>query len=111
MKPNEILMEVCNYYDRPVEHLKGPSRLKQIVKPRHLYMYLATRMTECSLSEIGALINRDHSSVSHAIKKFTGCPTLDERIDLEQVKMRLQPSSHSKILMSMNHLGIAYKIM
>lgn len=37
---------------------------------RWVYFKLARRLTECSLSHIGKLVNRDHSTVLYGLKKI-----------------------------------------
>jgi len=47
----------------------GKSREKQIVKARHLIWYLLRENKKMTLNAIGARYNRDHASVSNALKK------------------------------------------
>jgi len=51
-----------------VEDLVSRSRKRSITFPRQVGMYLTRRLTEASLVDIGALYNRDHSTVLHAIR-------------------------------------------
>ncbi len=68
----EILSAVAEYYQIPVDDLRGKQRDKQIVGPRHVAMYLMRQETEASLLEIGqALGGRDHSTVLHGCEKIS----------------------------------------
>ena len=52
-----------------VDDLKGKSRHKQIVVPRQIAMYLLREDAHLSTPEVGRLLNRDHTTVLHAIKQ------------------------------------------
>ncbi len=54
-----------------VEELRSKSRKRAITFPRQVAMYLTRKYTDQSLADIGALYNRDHSTVLHAIKVVT----------------------------------------
>jgi len=55
-------------YNVSVEQLKSRSRKRSVTFPRQVGMYLTRKLTDQSLADIGALYNRDHSTVLHAIK-------------------------------------------
>jgi chromosomal replication initiator protein len=61
---------VADYYSVSVKDLKDKKRKQNIIHPRHLAMFLIRELTELSTTEIGECFNRDHSSISHAIKKI-----------------------------------------
>ena len=46
------------------------SRIPYIVYARYIYYRLAKDFTFCSLTQIGSLVNRDHATVLHGLKKF-----------------------------------------
>ncbi|NOQ47021.1 MAG: chromosomal replication initiator protein DnaA [Desulfobulbaceae bacterium] len=54
-----------------VDKLKSRSRKRSITFPRQVAMFLTRKYTDQSLSDIGAMYNRDHSTVLHAIKVIT----------------------------------------
>jgi chromosomal replication initiator protein len=58
-------------YNVSVEELASKSRKRSITFPRQVAMYLTRKFTDHSLADIGALYNRDHSTVLHAIKVIT----------------------------------------
>ena len=51
--------------------MKSKPRKRAITFPRQIGMYLTRKLTDQSLADIGALYNRDHSTVLHAIKVIT----------------------------------------
>ncbi len=66
-----IQEKVASYFSLKVKDLRSPRRLKQLVVPRQIGMYLARKLTSSSLLEIGAWFGgKDHSTVIHAIKKI-----------------------------------------
>ncbi len=79
-------------YNVSVEDLKSKSRKRSITFPRQIGMYLTRKFTEQSLADIGALYNRDHSTVLHAIKVITRDRTrktaVREQIDLLCTKLK-----------------------
>ncbi len=79
-------------YNVSVEDLKSRSRKRSITFPRQVAMYLTRKLTEQSLADIGALYNRDHSTVLHAIKVITRDRTrknaVREQLDLLCSKLK-----------------------
>jgi len=67
--PNALLTAVARYFDVDVESLKGRSRHKQVVVPRQVAMYLLREDAHLSTPEVGRLLNRDHTTVLHALKQ------------------------------------------
>ncbi|MGE3182765.1 MAG: chromosomal replication initiator protein DnaA, partial [Phycisphaerae bacterium] len=63
----EILDIVAAHYRVHVREIIGRKRTRTVSLPRHIAMYLARRLTNMSLGEIGAHVGgRDHSTVLHA---------------------------------------------
>jgi chromosomal replication initiator protein len=61
---------VAQYYQLKVEDLKSKNNAKPIVKPRQVAMYIAKKLTDSSLPEIGrAFGGKHHSTVIHSINK------------------------------------------
>ena len=68
---DSIQKRVSSYFDLKSKELKSKRRLKQIVVPRQIGMYLSRKLTHSSLIEIGEKFGgKDHSTVIHAIKKI-----------------------------------------
>lgn len=67
----EIQKTVAAHFGVKVSDLKSPKRLKALVLPRQLAMYLSRQLTSCSFPEIGERFGgKDHSTIIHAIKKI-----------------------------------------
>lgn len=62
---------LASQFKVPVEDLLSKSRKKTVAFPRQVSMYLARKLTEQPLSDIGRAFNRDHSTVVHSIRVIT----------------------------------------
>lgn len=62
---------VCDYYHIQLKDLKGKKRVKTIVLPRQIAMYLSRELTDNSLPKIGAEFGgKDHTTVIHSHEKI-----------------------------------------
>lgn len=66
-----------------MNELQSRSRTKKVAFPRQVAMYLSRKHTEETLSEIGKVFNRDHSTVMHAIKVITDLSRRDNSISAQ----------------------------
>lgn len=67
----EIQKNVAAYFSIKVSDLKSSKRLKALVIPRQIAMYISRQLTSCSYPEIGDKFGgKDHSTIIHAIKKI-----------------------------------------
>jgi len=64
---SDILNTVSNYYGVTINELKGKCRKRRIVKPRQVIMFLLRTKARMMLSDIGEVMNRDHTTVIHSI--------------------------------------------
>ena len=77
----EIQKLVATYYNLKVVELKSSKRLKTLVLPRQIAMYLSRQLTPCSFPDIGEKFGgKDHSTIIHAIKKIE--KAMDDDIQL-----------------------------
>ncbi|MBP7527933.1 MAG: chromosomal replication initiator protein DnaA [Syntrophorhabdaceae bacterium] len=68
-----ILKEVCSHFSVTLGDIKSGKRVKSIMLPRQVAMYLSRKMTESSLVSIGEKFGgKDHATVIHSIKKIDG---------------------------------------
>lgn len=89
-----IQQKVCKYYQISLADLKGKKRVRQIVMPRQIAMYLSRELTSTSLPKIGKEFGgKDHTTVIHAhekIKKALNNETDNElRDQIEEIKKSL----------------------
>ncbi len=67
----EIQKAVAAHYNIKVADLKSQKRLKALVLPRQIAMYLSRQLTSSSYPDLGDRFGgKDHSTIIHAIKKI-----------------------------------------
>lgn len=77
----KIQSVVAKYYSLTVADLKGRKRVKEIVLPRQIAMYLAREMTDSSLPKIGQEFGgKDHTTVMHAHERISQSLTTDQNL-------------------------------
>ena len=68
---SKIQEVVANYFQTSTAELKGKKRVRQIVVPRQIAMYLSRELTDASLPKIGQEFGgKDHTTVMHAYDKI-----------------------------------------
>lgn len=66
---NEIASAVAKKFKLKSADFRGPTRRQQVVRARSLAMYLARKLTDLSLQQIGLYFGgRDHTTVMHACR-------------------------------------------
>jgi chromosomal replication initiator protein len=67
----EILKRVSSHFNIKISDMKSSKRLKAVVLPRQIAMYLSRQLTSSSYPEIGERFGgKDHSTIIHAIRKI-----------------------------------------
>jgi len=91
---DSIIEMVCEKYGVTREDLESSKRNKELVRPRHVSMYLIRTMTNSSLDQIGKYLGgRDHTTIMHGIDKIES----DLKTDLElqnavnNIKKKISP--------------------
>ncbi|MGX7200220.1 chromosomal replication initiator protein DnaA [Enterococcus nangangensis] len=87
-----IQEEVAKFYHVPLKDLKGKKRVKTIVVPRQIAMFLARELTDSSLPKIGAEFGgKDHTTVIHAHEKIQQLLETDSTIlkEVNEIKSKL----------------------
>jgi chromosomal replication initiator protein len=88
-----ILRTVAEHYGVKASEIVGRRRHKSISLPRQVCMYLARRLTEYSLVEIGGQFGgRDHTTVIYANEKVAGDIEANHRLreDLDTILRRIR---------------------
>ncbi|QQG49749.1 MAG: chromosomal replication initiator protein DnaA [Candidatus Berkelbacteria bacterium] len=68
----KVIQTVADYYDVEVSDLLGAKRVKTLVYPRQVAMYLLRERLKQSYPQIGeAFGGKDHTTVMHAVDKIT----------------------------------------
>ena len=99
-KPKPITVElvqktVSKYYKIKESTIKGKKRVKSIVFPRQIAMYLCRELTEDSFPEIGAKFGgKDHTTVMYAWRKIAEQAKKDEFLsnELKELESLLKTS-------------------
>lgn len=70
VRMDDILAAVTAHYMVKVADLQSKRRAQSIVQPRQVAMYMARKLTEMSLEEIGGYFGgRDHSTVLYSVER------------------------------------------
>ena len=89
----DIQKRVAEYYKIPPSDFKTKKRIKSVVLPRQIAMFLAREMTSLSLPEIGlGFGGKDHTTVLHSYKKIKEEVTHNMQLknSIEEIKLDLQ---------------------
>lgn len=89
---SSIQQAVSKYYQVPVSELKGKKRVRSIVMPRQIAMYLSREMTSSSLPKIGQEFGgKDHTTVIHAHEKIEQALKTDSQLkkEVNEIKKNL----------------------
>lgn len=90
--PKEVIEKVAEHYHIKVPQLKASTRVKEIVLPRQILMYLLRIEMKLPLEEVGEILGgRDHTTVMHGVDKITNLLRENEglRVDISGIKQKL----------------------
>ena len=69
--PDDIIKNVCQFYNIKPTQLKGPKRDASLVRARQVTMYVLKNELRLTLVEIGSFLGgRDHTTIMHGITKI-----------------------------------------
>jgi len=83
---------VAKYYQLKIGEIKGSRRLKSVVVPRQIVMYLLRKELQIPLKEVGRILGgRDHSTILHGEEKISKLLPESEqlRIDITTIRQQL----------------------
>lgn len=92
---DEIQKFVSQRYSISVKDLKATTRVKTIVVPRQVAMYLCRNLLDLGVAEIGrAFGGRDHTTVLHALTKVKNALQQNEEFarDVNQLEKNINNS-------------------
>lgn len=92
IRVQEIIKVVAKHYGVSMMDLLSARRTKDVVRVRHIAMYLAKNLTLRSLPEIGRQMGgRDHTTILHGVRKVTNRLEKQPELaaEIEQIKRRL----------------------
>jgi len=68
--PDYIIGKIADYYNISPEEVTGKGKTKNVANARQMAIYLIRTLTGLTLEQIGTVMNRDHSTVLHSIRKI-----------------------------------------
>ncbi len=68
--PDKILEAICEMLQVSVSRVLSGRRHKELVFARKLFFYVCRNLLNFSLNQCGKLMNKDHSTVIHDLKKL-----------------------------------------
>ncbi len=70
-RPDQIIKNVCTFYNVKETLIKGPKRDSYLVKARQIAMYILKNDLSLSFVEIGNILGgRDHTTIMHGVGKI-----------------------------------------
>lgn len=87
-----IQKQVAEHFNLKISELKSDKRLKTVVFPRQIAMYLCRELTKSSYPEIGEKFGgKDHSTIIHSVKKMEKLIVQDYELKstMETIKKKL----------------------
>lgn len=89
VRPKEIIEAVARHFNIKSHEIKGNVRVRSILVPRQLAMYLLRQELNLPYEEIGRLFGgKDHSTVMHAVRKMGLLFGSNEELRLELSSVR-----------------------
>ena len=88
----KVLAAISRHSNIEVEVLTGRKRDKIIMPWRQLAYLLSYQLTGCTLTQIGQVLNRDHTSLMHGIKQINKLRVLDQYVELTYQELRRELS-------------------
>lgn len=86
---HRIVVAVCDKYKVRQSDLVSERRTANIVRPRQIVMYLAKQLTLRSYPDIGRVLNRDHTSCLHGVKKIAALRAVFKDLDAELTEFEI----------------------
>lgn len=97
-KSDDCIRVVAEYYQITKSLLKSGSRLREIVVPRQVCMWMLSSVFKSySTPQIGKMFNKHHATVLHA------CKTTEDQIHTDE-------NFRADILLLLNRLGVEYNL-
>jgi hypothetical protein len=90
-----VIKATAAAYGVTQKEIVGIRRIKSIIEPRQVAMYLAHTLTKCSLPEIGRRFGgKDHTTVLHAVRKIREAIKADAELAarVEAIRRSLTPA-------------------
>lgn len=66
----KIVNSAAEKYGIPADDILGKKRTKEIVRARHMAVYVMRKLADMSFNDIGKFFNRDHSTIMSSVEKI-----------------------------------------
>jgi chromosomal replication initiator protein len=98
VQPEEIIRQVAESFDVPLDKMLGRDRSRHIAFPRQIAMYLLREEAKISLPQIGkSLGGRDHTTVMYGCEKIADLLERDDRIRRRVIAIKEQLYGTTKV--------------
>jgi chromosomal replication initiator protein len=89
--PNEVISAVAKYFSINKRALLSKVRARPVARPRQVLMYILRTELGLPLQEIGRIVDRDHTTVIHAVDTITNLAStnVQTREDIVGIKNML----------------------
>lgn len=72
-RPDQVIKNICTFYNIKETLIKGPKRDQRLVKARQIAMHILKNDLALSFVEIGNILGgRDHTTIMHGVRKIEG---------------------------------------
>jgi len=86
---NEVLKAVCTYYAVKAADIKGERRIKELVIPRQVAMYLMKEITHSPYMTIGSFLGgRDHTTIMHGVERISKDAKKEDKVKQDLVNVK-----------------------
>ena len=106
IEAKKILLSLTEYFDIGIPALIDKSRKRTIVYPRQLAMYLLGHYSGMTMSSIGVIFGKDHSTVVHSIATIDDLSQVDNLV-AQQIKDIVVKLNAAKANVVRNDVGIS----
>ena len=73
LRPDEVIKNICSFYNIKETLIKGPKRDSRLVKARQIAMFILKQDLLLSFVEIGNILGgRDHTTIIYGVRKIEG---------------------------------------
>lgn len=70
-RPDDVIKNICSFYEIKPTLIKGPKRNARLVKARQITMFILKKDLSLSFAEIGNILGgRDHTTIMHGVTKI-----------------------------------------
>ncbi|WP_158674017.1 helix-turn-helix domain-containing protein [Pedobacter sp. KBW01] len=83
---DEIIQGVCNALEVDYESLASKNRSDENVEARFIIFKLLREHTDLSLKSVGALFNRDHSTVTYGVSEFCDLFEIKDKLFMRKLE-------------------------